>query len=296
MNYRVTSADGHVVSGSWSFELTVAGTGTPGPSATADAKTDPAAKVNKYVVVEYPSVVDGSELREANAVSRTGSEGDYQISFSFKPAGAQKFGEWTGKNINNYMAVVLNGEVKSAAFIKSQIFDSKHQVVVGNPEGKITLVEFFDYNCGYCKKALSDLSKLAKENPDLRIVLRDFPVLGTGSVEAAQVAMAVGKQLQGEKFWTFHQKLLGARGQAGKDQAMSVARDAGVDMGKLDKDLKSPDIRAGYEEVMHVADKLALTGTPSWVVGKEVIVGAVGYAELNGKIANFRKCGKTNCG
>ncbi len=85
-----------------------------------------------FVVVEYPSVVDGSELRDASAVSRTGGEGDYQISFSFKPGGAQKFGEWTGKNINNYMAVVLNDEVKSAAFIKSQIFDS------GEISGKFT--------------------------------------------------------------------------------------------------------------------------------------------------------------
>ncbi len=77
----------------------------------------------QFVVVEYPAVVDGSELRDANAVSRTGTENDYQISFSFKPAGAQKFGDWTGKNIGNYMAVVLNDEVKSAAYIKSQIFD-----------------------------------------------------------------------------------------------------------------------------------------------------------------------------
>ncbi|MFO1134462.1 MAG: DsbA family protein [Rhodoblastus sp.] len=179
--------------------------------------------------------------------------------------------------------------------VKRQIFDSKYQVVVGNPEGKITLVEFFDYNCGYCKKALSDLSKLAKDNPDLRIVLRDFPVLGPGSLEAAQVAMAVGKQFQGEKFWAFHQKLLTGR-QAGKEQALAAARETGADMNKLEKDMKSPDIRAGYEEVMQVADKLSLTGTPSWVVGKEVIVGAIGYAELNGKIANYRKCGKTNCG
>jgi preprotein translocase subunit SecD len=86
---------------------------------------DPSSKKPaQFVVVEYPAVVDGSELRDANAVSRTGGQGDYQISFSFKPGGAQKFGEWTGKNINNYMAVVLNDEVKSAAFIKSQIFDS----------------------------------------------------------------------------------------------------------------------------------------------------------------------------
>jgi len=98
-----------------------------GTSNPADPKTP-----TSWVVVEYPSVVEGNEIREANAVSRTGGEGDYQISFSFKPAGAQKFGEWTGKNINNYMAVVLNGEVKSAAFIKSQIFDS------GEISGKFT--------------------------------------------------------------------------------------------------------------------------------------------------------------
>lgn len=179
--------------------------------------------------------------------------------------------------------------------VKNQIFDSKYQVVVGNPQGKITLVEFFDYNCGYCKKALGDLSKLVKENPDLRIVLRDFPVLGPGSVEAARVAMATAKQVQGDKFWAFHQKLLGGRGQAGKEQALAAAREVGVDMGKLEKDMNGPDIRAGYAEVMNIADKLSLTGTPSWVVGKEVIVGAVGYDELNSKIANFRKCGKTAC-
>lgn len=78
----------------------------------------------QFVVVEEPAVVDGNELRDASAVSRTGSTSDFQISFSFKPGGAAKFGDWTGKNINNYMAVVLNGEVKSAAYIKSQIFDS----------------------------------------------------------------------------------------------------------------------------------------------------------------------------
>jgi preprotein translocase subunit SecD len=92
--------------------------------ATAANQTNPAQKPKQFVVVESPAVVDGSELRDANAVSRTGSNSDYQIGFSFKPSGAQKFGDWTGKNIGNYMAVVLNGEVKSAAYIKSQIFDS----------------------------------------------------------------------------------------------------------------------------------------------------------------------------
>ncbi|CAN5364834.1 protein translocase subunit SecD [soil metagenome] len=78
----------------------------------------------KFVIVEYPAIIQGDELRDAAAVSRSGSGSDYQITFAFKPAGAQIFGDWTGKNINNYMAVVLNDEVKSIAFIKSQIFDS----------------------------------------------------------------------------------------------------------------------------------------------------------------------------
>ena len=102
------------------------------PSSAATASKPADKKPSEFVVVEYPSVVDGSELREANAISRTGGQGDYQISFSFKPSGAQKFGEWTGKNIGNYMAVVLNDEVKSAAYIKSQIFDS------GEISGKFT--------------------------------------------------------------------------------------------------------------------------------------------------------------
>jgi preprotein translocase subunit SecD len=86
-------------------------------------KTPPEDKKNKWVIVEYPPIIDGSELRDASAVTRTGNISDYQISFSLKPAGAKKFGEWTGKNINNYMGVVLDNKVKSIAFIKSQIFD-----------------------------------------------------------------------------------------------------------------------------------------------------------------------------
>ena len=138
--------------------------------------------------------------------------------------------------------------------------------------------------------------RLTKENPELRVVLKDFPVLGPGSIEAAQVAGAVRNQLQGEKFWDFHQKLLLTRGQIGKAQALSVAKESGVDMEKLDKDMKSPDIRAGIAEVMQVADQLSLTGTPSWVLGQDVVVGAVGFDELRGKLDNMKKCGKTACG
>jgi protein-disulfide isomerase len=175
------------------------------------------------------------------------------------------------------------------------LFSSPHQAVVGNPNGKVTLVEFFDYNCGYCKKSLDDLAKLMKEDPNLRVVLKDFPVLGPGSVEAAQVASALRNQFGGDKFWAYHQKLLLTRGQIGKVQALAVAKDMGADMGKLDRDMASPEVKKGIEEVMHMADALNLTGTPSWVVGKEVVVGAVGYEDLKGKIGNVAKCGKAVC-
>lgn len=89
-------------------------------------------QTKQFVIVEYPPIVDGSELRSAQAYSRTGSEGDYQITFNLKPAGAQKFGEWTGKNIGKYLAIVLNGQVKSAPVIRGQIFDQ------GQIEGNFT--------------------------------------------------------------------------------------------------------------------------------------------------------------
>lgn len=176
-----------------------------------------------------------------------------------------------------------------------RLFNSVNQAVIGNPAGNITLVEFFDYNCGYCKRSLDDIVKLIESNPDLRVVLKDFPVLGPGSTEAAEVATALRQQFKGEKFWEFHRKLLASRGSIGKAQALSVAKELGADAAKLEKDMKSPEVHAAIQEVMEIADQLNLTGTPSWVLDKDVIVGAIGYSQLANKIENVRKCGKTVC-
>ena len=175
------------------------------------------------------------------------------------------------------------------------LYRSAHQGVIGNPNGKVTLVEFFDYNCGYCKKSLTDVVRLTKDFPELRVVLKDFPVLGQGSIEAAQVEAALRNQFTGDKFADFHQKLLTAKGHVGKEQALALAKQMGADMTKLDADMRKPDVTQGIAEVMGVADKLSLNGTPSWILGDEVIVGAVGYDELRGKIDNMRKCGKVAC-
>jgi protein-disulfide isomerase len=182
---------------------------------------------------------------------------------------------------------------KARATIKDNnatIFNSTHQVVLGNPQGNVTMVEFFDYNCGFCKHALPDMMTLLKTDPNLKFVLKEFPVLGPGSVEAARVAVAARMQdPSGKKYIEFHQKLLGGRGPADKARALAVAKDVGYDMARIEKDMDSDEVKTTIDENMKLADALGVNGTPSYVVGNEVVVGAVGIDELKAKIDADRK-------
>jgi protein-disulfide isomerase len=125
--------------------------------------------------------------------------------------------------------------------------------------------------------------------------LRDFPILSQGSVEAAQIANAFLRQFQGEKFWQFHQKLLGSHGPVGKAEALAVAKELGADMDRLAKDAGDPGLTVSLTESENLARSLQATGTPTFVLGKEVLVGAVGYDEMAAKVANIKKCGKVMC-
>ena len=175
------------------------------------------------------------------------------------------------------------------------LFSSPRQVNLGNPQGNVTFVEFFDYNCGYCKRAMDDMLTLLKDDSKLKVVLKEFPVLGPGSVEAAQVATAVRMQdKSGKKYLEFHQKLMGGRGQADKARALAVAKDIGLDMARLEKDLASPEVKASLQESFELATALGLNGTPSYVIGADVVVGAVGLPALQEKI-NTSRCGKPTC-
>ncbi len=175
------------------------------------------------------------------------------------------------------------------------LFSSKYQATIGNPKASATLVEFFDYNCHFCKGALPDVTKLMKDDSNLKLVLKDYPVLGPGSVEAAKVASAARNQLPGDKFWAFHTKLLATHGPVGKNEALAVARELGLDMDKLAKDMDSPEVKSGLDEVMQLADSLQINGTPTFVVGDDVVVGAVGYDQLKDKINSVHKCGRAVC-
>jgi protein-disulfide isomerase len=184
---------------------------------------------------------------------------------------------------------------KVVASDAERLFRSPNQAVVGNPDGDVTVVEFFDYNCGYCKQSLANVAKLIETDPKVRVVLKDFAVLGPDSVEAAEVATAARRQFSGPKFWEFHSRLLATRGHVGKAQAEAVAKELGADADKLEKDVKSPATRQALTEVEQLAEELRFDGTPAWVIGKEPIVGAISFAQLKTKVDNMRKCGKTLC-
>jgi protein-disulfide isomerase len=178
---------------------------------------------------------------------------------------------------------------------KDEIFNSAHDGIVGNPQGKTTIVEFFDYNCGYCKRAVEDMTALTSADPDLRFVLKEFPILGPDSQKASLVSMAFHK-LMPEKYAEFHGQLLGSQGRAGEAQAIKIAVSLGADEAKLREAMKDPSIQQIFDQTYELANKLAITGTPSYVVGSEVIFGAQGLEVLNQKVAEAKAaCSTTAC-
>jgi protein-disulfide isomerase len=167
---------------------------------------------------------------------------------------------------------------------KDEIFNSAYDGIVGNPNGKVTIVEFYDYNCGFCKRAIEDMQALTKEDSDLRFVLKEFPILGPDSQKASVVSMAFHKMMP-QKYREFHTELLGGEGRATEAKAIKIALSLGADEAKLREHMKDPDIPDAISKTYDLANKLTITGTPSYVVGNEVIFGALGQQVLAEKIA-----------
>jgi len=162
-------------------------------------------------------------------------------------------------------------------------------VTLGNRAGDVTLVEFFDYNCGYCKRALSDLLELMKSDPKLKVVLKEYPILGPDSVEAARVAVAVRMQDAGARYLAFHRKLLENRGHNDKARALAAAEEAGLDMARLEADMTSEEVTQSLDESTRLGKALAINGTPGYVVGERVVIGALGEKVLKESINAARK-------
>lgn len=170
---------------------------------------------------------------------------------------------------------------------KDKIFQSPMDAVFGNPKGDVTIVEFFDYNCGYCKKALPDMDALLKSDPNLRFVMKEFPILGPDSTRAHLVAKAF-KTLVPDRYLEFHRDLLGSEGRATEESAMAIAVKLGADEEKVRETMKQPEIATAFRTNFELANSLSITGTPSYVIGNEVVPGALGADTLAEKISHIR--------
>lgn len=158
-------------------------------------------------------------------------------------------------------------------------------VILGNPQGTVTLVGFSDFACTYCRQSVADVEALVKENPDLRVVMREFPILSPQSAEAAKMGFAAGRQ---GKYPAFHAAMFAA----GRPDAAAIeaaAKAAGLDLTRAKADLARPDFEAELIRNVDLARQLGFTGTPSWVVGDTVLSGAVGKDRLAEAVAAARK-------
>src|SRR6516162_11259788 len=170
------------------------------------------------------------------------------------------------------------------------IFRSPVTPVAGNPNGDVSVVEFFDYNCPYCRRALPDVLKLINQDGKVRLVLKELPILSDDSVAAAKLALAANKQ---GKYFEMHQKLFSESGRANKDKALRIAKELGLDIDQLQKDAQEPDIKKALDESLDLARKLDLKGTPLFLIGDRVIAGALDnlFDELKSKVAEVRQNG-----
>ncbi len=171
---------------------------------------------------------------------------------------------------------------------KAEVFNSDLDPVVGNAKGDVTMVEFLDYNCGYCKRAFSNMLTLMEKDKNLRIVIKEWPVLGPQSVEASLVAVAVQKT-DPSKYWDFHKGMMTLRGQANKETALRVAEKVGLERAKLEALMDDKETLKPIEAAYALADELGLTGTPAYVVGEELIPGFVPVKTLETMIEVARK-------
>ncbi|MGV3650441.1 MAG: DsbA family protein [Devosia sp.] len=180
------------------------------------------------------------------------------------------------------------------ASAQEQIYSDPANIVLGNPEGDVTLVELFDYNCSFCRNALPDLAELLESDPGLKVVLKEFPILSRESVEAARVALVVAGK-DDIDYWAFHEALFTSRGQVSGQTALAAAQQLGLSPVSVELDMQSQPVTDALTRTVALARQLNITGTPTYILGDEIIPGAVGIETLREKIANIRACGSTQC-
>jgi protein-disulfide isomerase len=169
---------------------------------------------------------------------------------------------------------------------RKDVFDDPSSPTAGNPHGDVTMVEFFDYRCPYCKQVEPSLEKVLADDRKLRFVYKEFPVLGPVSTTAARAALAARKQ---GKYDAFHRAMMAAKGQISDQTVMDVAGSVGLDIVQLKRDMSSAEVDNTLKADMTLADALDISGTPAFIVGNQIIPGAVDLDALKQAIADARK-------
>lgn len=195
-----------------------------------------------------------------------------------------------------FLTIFLVNEADAASrleqlYLESQLINNYsddlyingNDFVIGKEDAEITVVEFFDYNCGYCERALADLIKLIDSNPNIKVVLKEYPILNDNSYDLAKLSLSAG--LQG-KYFEFHSILLSTKGTVSYDQALKIAADIGLDILKLEDDFKSQQVNDIIANTKVLGYSLAVSGTPAYFVGDIKLAGAVGYETLQ-EVVNY---------
>lgn len=180
-------------------------------------------------------------------------------------------------------------EKKAQGNIKEKLAEIEHDSaspIAGNPKGDVVVAEFFDYSCGYCKKVLPSVVKLAEEDKKIKFVFKELPILGPNSELAAKAALAVN-MVSPEKYFEFHKKLMGGH-VSGQDSIDSIAKEVGIDIKAMQDKIKSPEVEKLISKNKELAANIGIHGTPAFVIGGELVPGAVDYETFKGLVAKAR--------
>lgn len=190
------------------------------------------------------------------------------------------------QNLETRRLQAEEGEAQSVLAARAdEIFRNPGTPVGGNPDGDVTMVEFFDYNCPYCRQVAPAMAEAEAGDSGLRIVYKEFPILGPGSVFAAKAALAANRQ---GDYLAFHKALMDAGASVDEALALSVAEEVGLDIERLKKDMQDPAIQAEIDRNLELAQALRINGTPGFIVGEEILRGATDLATMKRLIGQAR--------
>ena len=182
-------------------------------------------------------------------------------------------------------ATAQDRSAEEIAAVRNAVFNDPEAPIMGNPAAKTVLVEFSDYNCGFCRKSMPEVAALLKSDPKLKLVVHEIPIFGEGSRYAAIAALAAREQ---GKYPEFHQALMSMKGKAEQASVLRVARETGLDVDRLQRDMQSRRITAQIDRSLALADEIGLVGTPSFIAGDRAIFGYLSEKDLAELVAEAR--------